>query len=554
VIALAHFQELCNSNETYLQCLLYTNYLEVVNMKKMKQLLASLLVVVFACGMLTSGVMAEEAAPADAVPAAEPAAEPEVKADPIEGSWVLSEVYEVKANEAPVLLKKEENQSLYGSGVGVYTFDADGFAHHNTIDGTDNMDAEASWQNVGPNVYSFTEGSDITTFQYIEKEDSLHRSFAEEGRNLNFVYTRGMVGSWKLDKVVEIHEGDASVDLPKEENQSLYGSGESVLIFESNGNASDEVTDGPDKVVKEGSWKLTGPDQFTYTEDTMEMEFSYFRVDDTIFRDFKDDAPDAPHAHLHFIYVRVNPQPAEAEQETTKAAQAETKAAAQPAAQPATQAAPQQETTTEAELIADGQIFTGRSLTLYNPDNRSDFIVVDELNQGGWADQSTGKIYYQGAGGSLLFTADDDSTWVLPEYFAANEEVTEEEVINDGQIFTGTEMNLYDPNTGELVIVKELSQGGFANEATGEIFTQESGGGDHFYGDQGTMLVTEWLFLNSENIDTVVDDTVVDDTVVDDTVVDDTVVDDTVVDDTVVDDTVVDDTVVDDTVVDDVVE
>ena len=57
-------------------------------------------------------------------------------------------------------------------------------------------------------------------------------------------------------------------------------------------------------------------------------------------------------------------------------------------------------------------------------------------------------------------------------------------------------MNLYDPDTGEIITVKELSQGGYANEETGEIFTQEGGGGDHFYGNYGTTLVTEWAYYN----------------------------------------------------------
>ena len=71
----------------------------------------------------------------------------------------------------------------------------------------------------------------------------------------------------------------------------------------------------------------------------------------------------------------------------------------------------------------------------------------------------------------------------------------EDELINDGQIFTGYTMdNLMEVGTGKHITLKELSQGGWANEETGEIFKQEGGGGEHFYGDKGTTLVFEELY------------------------------------------------------------
>ena len=62
-----------------------------------------------------------------------------------------------------------------------------------------------------------------------------------------------------------------------------------------------------------------------------------------------------------------------------------------------------EEPTTEEGLINDGKIFTGRTLTLYDPNDRSISMEVSELSQGGWADQNTGKIYYQASVGSLIF-------------------------------------------------------------------------------------------------------------------------------------------------------
>lgn len=47
----------------------------------------------------------------------------------------------------------------------------------------------------------------------------------------------------------------------------------------------------------------------------------------------------------------------------------------------------------------------------------------------------------------------------------------EDELIADGQIFTGNKMyNMVDFATGAYVILSELNQGGWANEETGEIF------------------------------------------------------------------------------------
>ena len=222
--------------------------------------------------------------------------------------------------------------------------------------------------------------------------------------------------------------------------------------------------------------------------------------------------PDSFHEDEYQIYynnIKDNVAKRIAAYKNQKAAQTETKAATQPTTKA-------EEPTTEEGLINDGKIFTGRTLTLYDPNDRSISMEVSELSQVGWADQNTGKIYYQASGGSLTFTGDDNSTWVLPEYF-------EEELINDGKIFTGFEQTLYDPDTGATVTLKELSQGGWANEGTGVIYTQEGGGGDHYYGNDGSVLITEWLYYHSGEEGSV-DDT--EDSVEGDSVEDDDTVED----------------------------
>ena len=122
------------------------------------------------------------------------------------------------------------------------------------------------------------------------------------------------------------------------------------------------------------------------------------------------------------------------------------------------------------------------------------YVTIKELSQGGWANEETGEIFTWETGAGDHFYGNKGTTLMFDgAYF--EEFGNEEELINDGQIFTGYEMNnLMEIGTGKHITLKELSQGGWANEETGEIFTQEGGGGEHFYGDKGTTLVFEELY------------------------------------------------------------
>ena len=154
----------------------------------------------------------------------------------------------------------------------------------------------------------------------------------------------------------------------------------------------------------------------------------------------------------------------------------------------------------EDEVINGGQIFTGNQLYLYDPYTGAG-VLLSELSQGGWANENTGVIYTQEAGGGDHFYGNDGSVlvteWYYMTYIAGDVYYEEPEVINGGQIFTGNQMTLYDPDTGAAVVVSELSQGGWADEYTGVIYTQEGGGGDHFYGNDGSVLITEWAYYNN---------------------------------------------------------
>ena len=92
------------------------------------------------------------------------------------------------------------------------------------------------------------------------------------------------------------------------------------------------------------------------------------------------------------------------------------KADATTAAATTTQAAAQ-DTTTEEELIADGQIFTGKEMDLYAPEGGGDVITVKELNQGGWADEETGEIYTKTSDDQYTYVGDKGSKRVTGDYF-----------------------------------------------------------------------------------------------------------------------------------------
>ena len=403
---------------------------------------------------------------------------------PVVGSWILNAVYESKDGET-VLLEKTENQSYYGSGITVFTFDDDGYAHEITFDGDDSHDLAAQWKTTKPDVYVFTEEAGLElSFHYDEKEDALHRSISENP-NLDFVYNRAFTGSWQLDKVLKINDGDASEELKPENAASLYAEKDNILTINADGTGVTVVKDGADTAEVKGTWKADTADTIVYTDDegTVEDTYSYFRIDDTLIREVTDDAPDAQYPHIQFIYKRVS-----AEEKTEEAGSDSPKAG-----QPENGQKAENETTKsveeENELIAGGQIFTGFVQSAYDPDTLQTY-ELKELNQGGYANEATGVIYTQEGGGGDHLYGNDGSVLLMgtPNEYAANDE----ELIAGGQIFSGYTMTVFDEQTGNPVVLSELNQGGWANEATGEVFTQEGGGGDHLYGDRGTVLVFEY--------------------------------------------------------------
>jgi len=345
---------------------------------------------------------------------------------PVVGSWKLDTVFHVIDGQEPAELKKEEAQSLYGSGINIFTFDEDGSAHDILFAGPDTSDTAAKWTSTSPNVYVYTEEGGLEiTFYYEAEKDVLHRSFENTDadasyKKLDFVYARAVVGSWKLEQVLEIHEGDAPVEMNKEDHQSLYAEAENILTFCTDGTVKNLVKGGGEETVESGTWKMPEPDKFVYTIETTETEMDYFRVDDTLFRDVKTDA-DQP--YLRFIYARYE------ESEEEKAPEA--------TAQEATQAAAQADPNGEEPLIADGKIFTGNKLYNMIDVATGEYVVLSELNQGGWANEETGEIFHWGtpqydSPSKIMFGDRDTVLWVDTTYYEFHSNIEEQD--GDGPV------------------------------------------------------------------------------------------------------------------------
>ena len=349
---------------------------------------------------------------------------------PVVGSWKLDTVFHVIDGQEPTELKKEEAQSLYGSGINIFTFDEDGSAHDILFAGPDTSDTAAKWRSTSPNVYVYTEedGPEITFYYEAEKDvlpstapmtaligylDLLNEDgFQNPERAKRFAssdYQKAMELKDLTDELFRyfLVFGRARVEMNKEDHQSLYAEAENILTFCTDGTVKNLVKGGGEETVENGTWKMPKPDKFVYTIETTETEMDYFRVDDTLFRDVKTDG-DQP--YMRFIYTRTE----EPEEEKTPAAAVQETAAGQEAAQT--------DPNGEEPLIADGKIFTGNKLYDMIDVATGEYVVLSELNQGGWANEETGEIFHWGTpqydGPSKIMFGDRDTVlWVDTTYY-----------------------------------------------------------------------------------------------------------------------------------------
>mgnify|MGYP007101888477 CR=1 FL=1 len=265
-----------------------------MNKIRRNRTLVGMLALITACSMFSGWTMAEEAAD---VPEA------------IIGAWKLYQVMELRDEEEPVLIPEEEEPSLYGIGINIYNFDDSGVIHHITIADGESISLNGFWETTGEHIYDCREDAGDMTVCYLPEDDMLHRTGQEAGRDLEFIYARAFVGSWKLSRIQLLIEGDAPIELSREETPYLFDGSDSVLVVNPDGSGMVLAADGSEEDGREGSWTSSKPNYFIFTEGDFDMGFTYFSSNDAIFRDVLDESGDSGYStHLRYTYERVSVQ------------------------------------------------------------------------------------------------------------------------------------------------------------------------------------------------------------------------------------------------------
>jgi len=123
-----------------------------------------------------------------------------------------------------------------------------------------------------------------------------------------------------------------------------------------------------------------------------------------------------------------------------------------------------------------------------------DAITIFFMSDETWRDDF-GVVYTQEGGGGDHWYGSDGKTWVNEVYF-------ENHKSENGKNFTGNTQIICSENDRNVKIqIDELADGRYVNQATGVFYTQEGGGGDHWYGSDGSVWVFEGYFewLDEQN-------------------------------------------------------
>ncbi|MBP3891534.1 MAG: hypothetical protein J6D29_05110 [Solobacterium sp.] len=116
-----------------------------------------------------------------------------------------------------------------------------------------------------------------------------------------------VVGKWTLSKVMASEPGQALQEKTKEENQSLFGEGETYYSLNADQTAVQTMADGTGAQVDySGKWTKESDGSYRVEMDSLEAEvFTYNKSEDTLVREIKNDSADAQYAVIQFIYTRV---------------------------------------------------------------------------------------------------------------------------------------------------------------------------------------------------------------------------------------------------------
>ena len=112
----------------------------------------------------------------------------------------------------------------------------------------------------------------------------------------------GIVGSWKLDKVLlSEKEGEAPAEITEEGHASMFGEKDNTYTFNEDGTAVITQVAGPDTTDVEGTWTAASDTEYTVKYDSTEETYVYDKDADTLTRTFTEKDP---YMELQTVFAR----------------------------------------------------------------------------------------------------------------------------------------------------------------------------------------------------------------------------------------------------------
>ena len=228
--------------------------------------------------------------------------------EPIVGAWRLDRVYENASSDNPVLLEPESAASLYAEAENIYFFEADGSASETLTEAGEIIVRQdgISWKKAD-GLYQLMENDDISLeLTFDEKENAFHRYWNETAadatyHDLDFVYVRVPVGSWKMTQVYSVNPGEEPKLLDPENSASLYSESSNIYTLKADGTAEVLING---EFTQNGEWNRNENVVSLVLEDGDNMELSFDPAADLLHRYWNDEDPDAAYHQLDFVYTR----------------------------------------------------------------------------------------------------------------------------------------------------------------------------------------------------------------------------------------------------------
>jgi hypothetical protein len=113
-----------------------------------------------------------------------------------------------------------------------------------------------------------------------------------------------IVGKWQLDKVFAAEKGLMSIEMSKEDHQSLYANN-GIYTFNEDGTASYTLIEAGEEYITEAKWVRADTNVYEYTDADGTTIFRYNDGDDTIEYEYNATSPDEPYVNVKYILTKV---------------------------------------------------------------------------------------------------------------------------------------------------------------------------------------------------------------------------------------------------------